>query len=161
MNLSVESLAQIGQVPARQHVSLAVHAAREPFNAGQLLQYLRQSGARISYTSIYRNLALLIRAGEITRVVLANGEAVHFPADGHGRTLWICSVCGLIRTLRDETSATVLRKRIQKEGLFVGAALVQIQSECSDQDACRDRLSSHPDGRSLEYIWPSAASSAP
>jgi Fur family ferric uptake transcriptional regulator len=96
---SVSSGTSIGQRSTRQRAAVAalVHETNDFRSAQEFHQLLRDSGANIGLTTVYRALQAMADVGEIDVLVNQDGEALYRhcgQSHGHHHHL-VCRDCGL------------------------------------------------------------------
>jgi Fur family ferric uptake transcriptional regulator len=121
--------------PEREAIVTAVYSTHDHFDAEQWITDLtRQKGAsRVSRSTIYRSLNLLVEAGLIRKVARSNDREVYehdygYPQHDH----LICRKCGtMIEFLNTEVSE-LLERIAQERGFRMAGHRLEVDGVCAE-----------------------------
>ena len=113
---------------------LALLEATDGFRSAQRLHAeLRDQGAKVGLTTVYRALRLLADAGEVDQLRLPDGEQVYRRCEqGQHHHHLVCRSCG--RTVEVEGPAVQrwARQQAERHGFVDAAHTVEIVGTCAD-----------------------------
>lgn len=134
-----EYLVTKGQRLTRERMIVVeeVYASHEHFDSDQLTERLahRTDGRRVSRSSVYRILTLMVDCGLLRRVARPNGREVYehdygYPQHDH----LICSTCGGLLEFHNEAIARLVQEVATQQGFLMTSHRLEVYGTC---EACR------------------------
>lgn len=114
-----------------------VFADHEHFDSDQLIERLshRTDGRRVSRSSVYRILTLMVDAGLLRKVARPSGREVYehdygYPQHDH----LICSGCGSLIEFHNESIARLIQEVASQQGFLMTSHRLEVYGTC---EACR------------------------
>lgn len=124
----------------RETIVQEVFASHEHFDAEQLVSRLSQrtDGKRVSRSTTYRTLELLVEAGLLRAVARPNDREVYehdygYPQHDH----LICKDCGELIEFQDEALSEMLQRVAAQSGFRVSGHRLEVYGKCAD--CCRPK----------------------
>lgn len=116
-----------------QQVYRALHSARTPMTAYQVLDSVRPHGIS-SPPTVYRALNRLVEEGLVHRLETINAYvACADPEHRHAAAIFaICGDCGAIKEMFDEPVLKRLRASAAKRGFKVRDTMIELRGRCSE-----------------------------
>jgi Fur family ferric uptake transcriptional regulator len=123
--------------PQREMVVEAVAHSGQHMTAEEILAVVRKRSRTVSLTTIYRTLSILIAAGMVTRVDMAEGKVVYATIRHGPHIHLICRSCGATLTLEVGEHLAALRGAIESDiGFAANLQHISLTGLCQD---CRTR----------------------
>jgi len=124
----------------RETIVREVFASHEHFDADQLVSRLseRTDGKRVSRSTVYRTLELLVEAGLLRTVARPNGREVYehdygYPQHDH----LICNECGSLIEFVEDSINEILARVAEENGFRVSSHRLEVYGKCAD--CCRSK----------------------
>jgi Fur family ferric uptake transcriptional regulator len=117
--------------PEREAVVEYVFSSHEHFDADQLAAQLSQRG--VSRSSVYRHLALLVKAGLLRKVVRANNREVYehdygYPLHDH----LVCKKCGKLTEFPHAELSKILEDVARQHGFRMESHRLEVLGVCAE-----------------------------
>jgi len=120
----------------RQLILDAVRARCDHPSADQIYLDVRAVDDRISRGTVYRNLSVLVRQGDVLQVKLPNTDRYEGELDKHYHLL--CKECGAVRDVPLPYQSELDMEVVEKTGYIVDRHRAVFEGICPD---CRQKLS--------------------
>jgi Fur family transcriptional regulator, ferric uptake regulator len=125
---------------AREAILGGILATEGHFDADELHDILRLSGASLSAATIYRALPLFVKSGIISETLPAHGRARYEHAWGHQHHDHLeCVACGTVIEFKDDALERLQTKVCRAHGFQPVEHRLAIKGYCADCSAAGKR----------------------
>jgi Fe2+ or Zn2+ uptake regulation protein len=129
------------QTRQRQVIYEAVLSSRSHPTAEWVYDRVRRRLPKISLGTVYRNLQLLVSAGQL--LVWSRGGAARFDADLSRHDHFVCEACGLLLDLERCPAALPAERKLRARGHEVSDRVLDFVGLCRDCRRGREAREKH------------------
>ena len=125
----------------RLSVLREIYGSSTHLDADELFVRLREKGVAISRATVYHTLDLLFRYNLVTKIDLGHKHTHYEKSWGVANHLHIiCLKCGKVSEATSSELGGMMEKLCAENGYSLGSFSLQLFGECSDKEACVQRL---------------------
>ncbi len=127
------SARKLKYTPERRKILEEIFAARDLFDAEQLLLRLKKHNKGVSRATVYRTLELLAKLGLVKRVCFSERTSFYEnTANGQHKGRLVCLLCGKIEQFLTEGIDELIEAACQENHFIAHNRCIQIAGYCRD-----------------------------
>jgi Fur family ferric uptake transcriptional regulator len=118
------------RTPQRRQVTNLIAARDGHFTAADLEADARRAGQGLGRATIYRTLEVLLQAGVVERIELADGSHAYVACAARHHHHAICTGCGAVMEFDDRELSSVVAELARRTGYRIDEHRVEVFGRC-------------------------------